>query len=42
MKPSAADRKRLERLMKAAGAVEWVSDEAMIDAVTAVSGGGPA
>lgn len=39
---TAQQRALCERLMKAAGAVEWVSDEAMIDAVTAVSGGGPA
>ncbi|MEO3434716.1 pyrroline-5-carboxylate reductase [Inquilinus sp. CAU 1745] len=30
------------RLMAAAGAVEWVEDEGLIDAVTALSGGGPA
>ncbi len=29
-------------LLQAAGAVEWVEDEALIDAVTAVSGSGPA
>ena len=29
-------------LMQAAGAVEWVDDEALIDPVTALSGGGPA
>jgi len=29
-------------LLKAAGVVEWVSDESLIDAVTAVSGSGPA
>lgn len=29
-------------LLKAAGDVEWVSDESLIDAVTAVSGSGPA
>lgn len=29
-------------LLRAAGAVEWVADEALIDAVTAVSGSGPA
>ncbi len=30
------------RLMEAAGAVEWVDDEGLIDAVTALSGSGPA
>ena len=30
------------RLLAATGAVEWVEDEALIDAVTAVSGSGPA
>ena len=30
------------RLMGAVGAVEWVEDEALLDAVTAVSGSGPA
>ena len=31
-----------DRLLAAAGAVAWVDDEAMLDAVTAVSGSGPA
>jgi pyrroline-5-carboxylate reductase len=31
-----------DTLLRAVGAVEWVSDEALIDAVTAVSGSGPA
>ncbi|NIK49548.1 pyrroline-5-carboxylate reductase [Variibacter gotjawalensis] len=31
-----------DALLKAAGLVEWVDDEGMIDAVTAVSGSGPA
>jgi pyrroline-5-carboxylate reductase len=31
-----------ERLLAAVGAVAWVEDEALIDAVTAVSGSGPA
>ena len=31
-----------DALLRAVGAVEWVSDEALIDAVTAVSGSGPA
>lgn len=39
---TAAQRDLCSTLMGAAGTVEWVSDEALIDAVTAVSGGGPA
>ena len=31
-----------ERLMRAVGVFEWVGDEALIDAVTALSGSGPA
>jgi pyrroline-5-carboxylate reductase len=31
-----------DRLLGAVGAVEWVADEALLDAVTAVSGSGPA
>ncbi|MCQ8241721.1 pyrroline-5-carboxylate reductase [Acetobacteraceae bacterium KSS12] len=31
-----------DRLLRAAGAVEWVENEALLDAVTAVSGSGPA
>lgn len=31
-----------DRLMRAAGAVEWVGEEALLDPVTALSGGGPA
>jgi pyrroline-5-carboxylate reductase len=31
-----------DALLRAVGAVEWVEDEALIDAVTAVSGSGPA
>lgn len=31
-----------DRLMKAVGFVEWVEDEALLDAVTALSGSGPA
>src|SRR6201999_338741 len=31
-----------ERLLSATGAVEWIGDEALMDAVTAASGSGPA
>jgi pyrroline-5-carboxylate reductase len=37
-----AQRDLAHRLLQANGAVEWVDDEALIDAVTAVSGSGPA
>jgi pyrroline-5-carboxylate reductase len=39
---SAGQRKLASDLLAAIGAVEWVSDEALMDAVTAVSGSGPA
>ena len=39
---SAAARKLAHALLAATGAVEWVDDEALMDAVTAVSGSGPA
>ena len=39
---SAAQRTLADRLLSATGAVEWVDDEALMDAVTAVSGSGPA
>ena len=39
---SAAQRNLADRLLAAIGEVDWVADEAMIDAVTAVSGSGPA
>jgi pyrroline-5-carboxylate reductase len=39
---SAAQRGWTERLMRAVGIFEWVGDEALIDAVTALSGSGPA
>ena len=39
---SASQRALADRLMAAVGEVGWVEDEAMIDAVTAVSGSGPA
>lgn len=38
----AQQRKLADRLMAAVGEVGWVEDEALIDAVTAVSGSGPA
>lgn len=37
-----AQRDTADDLLSAAGAVEWVDDEALMDAVTAVSGSGPA
>ncbi|MGD9543049.1 MAG: pyrroline-5-carboxylate reductase [Methylocystis sp.] len=39
---SADQRALADALLGAVGAVEWVDDEALIDAVTAVSGSGPA
>lgn len=39
---SAADRARAESLLGVAGKTVWVENEALIDAVTAVSGSGPA
>ena len=39
---SAADRELATALLAAVGEVHWVDDERLIDAVTAVSGGGPA
>jgi pyrroline-5-carboxylate reductase len=38
----ATQRNLAHRLLSATGAVEWVDDEALMDAVTAVSGSGPA
>jgi pyrroline-5-carboxylate reductase len=35
-------RQRANALLAASGAVEWISDESLMDAVTAVSGSGPA
>ncbi|MGD0419132.1 MAG: pyrroline-5-carboxylate reductase [Xanthobacteraceae bacterium] len=37
-----AQREIADRLLAATGAVEWVEDETLLDAVTAVSGSGPA
>lgn len=39
---TAAQRTLADRLLRATGAVEWVDEESLIDAVTAVSGSGPA
>lgn len=39
---SASQRDLADRLLGATGAIEWVTDEALLDAVTAVSGSGPA
>jgi len=39
---SAAQRDTAEQIMRAVGVVIWVDDEALMDAVTAVSGSGPA
>ena len=39
---TASDRGLAESLMAAAGDVAWIEDEALMDAVTAVSGSGPA
>ena len=39
---SQAQRALVDALLSAVGAVEWVADEALIDAVTALSGSGPA
>jgi pyrroline-5-carboxylate reductase len=39
---AAAQRDLCEQLLAAVGEVAWVEDEGLLDAVTAVSGGGPA
>ena len=39
---TAAQRELCEQLLAAVGEVAWVEDEGLLDAVTAVSGGGPA
>ena len=41
-KVSALQRELVHALLSATGAVEWIADEALMDAVTAVSGSGPA
>src|SRR5215208_2423093 len=41
-KVSEAQRKLSDTLLRSVGAVEWVDDEGLIDAATAVSGSGPA
>jgi pyrroline-5-carboxylate reductase len=41
-KVTPAQRPVVQRLLAAVGAVEWVDDEGLIDAATAVSGSGPA
>ena len=41
-KVSETQRQQVDMLLQAIGKVEWVEDEALIDAVTAVSGSGPA
>jgi pyrroline-5-carboxylate reductase len=41
-KVTAAQRDLADRLLAATGSVEWVQDEGLLDAVTAVSGSGPA
>ena len=41
-KVSAAQRATADALLRATGSVEWVADEGLMDAVTAVSGSGPA
>jgi pyrroline-5-carboxylate reductase len=39
---SAAQRELCDELLAAVGEVAWIADEGLLDAVTAVSGGGPA
>jgi pyrroline-5-carboxylate reductase len=39
---SPSQRQMVQALLSATGAVEWIADEALMDAVTAVSGSGPA
>jgi len=42
MRASLGQRTLVHGLLSAVGAVEWVDDEALMDAVTALSGSGPA
>jgi pyrroline-5-carboxylate reductase len=42
LRAGAAQRQLAQGLLSAVGSVEWVEDEALMDAVTAVSGSGPA
>jgi pyrroline-5-carboxylate reductase len=42
LRASGAQKELAQALLSATGAVEWVDDEALMDAVTAVSGSGPA
>lgn len=42
MRASGAQRQLAKRLLSATGAVEWIDDETLMDAATAVSGSGPA
>jgi len=42
LRVSPAQRNLVDGLLAAAGAVEWITDELLMDAVTAVSGSGPA
>ena len=39
---TASEKERATRLLAASGAVEWIANESLMDAVTAVSGSGPA
>jgi pyrroline-5-carboxylate reductase len=42
LRANSAQRELTQRLLSATGAVEWIEDETLMDAVTAVSGSGPA
>ncbi len=42
LRANIAQRELAHRLLSATGTVEWIEDEALMDAVTAVSGSGPA